>query len=124
LITWPLQVPLSHLVTDEFSPIASARRLTVPFLVIHARGDRVVPIEHGRRLFRAAPPGRKAFWEIASDAHLAAFGDEASPYRPRLVAFLDDALHARSAADATSHASCTTPDERDAGSLAAVPHAW
>ena len=135
LVTWPLQVPLSHLVTDELSPIDSARRLTVPFLVIHARGDRVVPIVHGRRLFRAAPRGHKEFWEIASDAHLAAFGDPASPYRARLVAFLEDAFRTPHAADDDERArskrkrdkaaaAASTARARDASDLAAAPHAW
>jgi hypothetical protein len=87
-LTWPLQWPLSYLVTDEFSPIDAIAQLRVPLLMIHGDRDPVVPLAEGQQLFSAYPHQPKEWWLVPGGGHTAAFGDEASPYRPRLVQWL------------------------------------
>lgn len=58
LVTWPLQVPLSYLVSDEEAPSDSVARLRVPLVVLHGDDDPVVPFESGLALYRSAARGR------------------------------------------------------------------
>lgn len=92
-LTWPLQWPLSRLLfSDRYRPERMIRRLPPrPLLVVHGDADRVVPIEHGRRLFAAAREP-KQFWTVPSGRHAEAFTRFGSEFRPRLVGFLSDAL--------------------------------
>ena len=87
-LTWPLQYPLSYLVSDEFSPIDSVPKLTVPILVVHGIRDGVVPIEFGRKLFYAANTDRRKFWEVNLLGHTSAFYKDSSPYRAHLADYL------------------------------------
>jgi pimeloyl-ACP methyl ester carboxylesterase/DNA-binding CsgD family transcriptional regulator len=48
-----------------------ASRVTVPTLVLHARGDRVVPVEEGRRLAAGVPGARFVLLESANHILLA-----------------------------------------------------
>lgn len=91
-LTWPLQYPLSALVSDRRAPERLiARRKPVPLLVIHAAQDPVVPYGQGRRLFDLAPEP-KEFWKLESSGHTEAFYAAASTYRPRALAWLERAL--------------------------------
>ncbi|NBO37679.1 alpha/beta fold hydrolase [bacterium] len=52
-LTWPLQWPLSFLVSDEFSPAVSLTKISaraLPTLVIHGTLDPVVPFSEGLAL--------------------------------------------------------------------------
>ena len=49
-LTWPLQWPLSFLVTDSYSPNQSNSPINIPTLVIHGSKDRIVPYEEGLEL--------------------------------------------------------------------------
>jgi pimeloyl-ACP methyl ester carboxylesterase/DNA-binding CsgD family transcriptional regulator len=77
----------------EFSCDASAdvRTLASPALVLHRRGDRTVPLDHGRELAAAAPNAR--FVPLAGDAHLPWLGDQRE-LRRALAGFLDDEIAA------------------------------
>jgi fermentation-respiration switch protein FrsA (DUF1100 family) len=99
--TWPLQWPLALLVSDRWAAERfAAWRRPVPLLMLHAPGDPVVPYAEGRRLFaRAAGP--KAFWDVPGAGHTEAFGRRGAEFRPRLLAFLDEALRASAAPTAT-----------------------
>lgn len=92
-LTWPLQWPLSFLVTDDYRAADAVARLQLPLLLIHGDRDDVVPFAEGKRLFAAAGPGSRDFWTVAHGGHTSAFVD-GSPYRNRLVAFLRE--HAES----------------------------
>ncbi len=94
-LTWPLQWPLSRLlISDRYAPARLvARRKRVPLLMLHAKGDRVVPYAEGRRLYALAPEP-KEFWDVPGGAHTAAFGALGAEFRPRLLKFLDAALAA------------------------------
>lgn len=87
-LTWPLQWPLSFLVTDSLSPLDDAPALQIPFLGIHGTNDRVVPIKYGANLYAACAAADKEFWAVPRGGHLAAFGDDDSPWRERLVQWL------------------------------------
>ena len=47
-------VPVRHLVKDRFDSLSRIAAIGAPLLVLHGAQDRVIPIEHGRRLFAAA----------------------------------------------------------------------
>jgi len=54
--------PARRLCRFEYDTLGSIRQVACPILVVHSREDSMVPFEHGRRLFEAAP-GRKHFVE-------------------------------------------------------------
>lgn len=88
-----LAAPLSLLLTgDAYSPAAFAAAIApVPLLLIHGTADRIIPWEHSRLLLeRAGEP--KQFWSVEGGGHTEAFIDPGSPYRRKLVEFLDAAV--------------------------------
>lgn len=94
-LTWPLQWPLSFLISDRLAPERFiARRKNIPLLMLHAPLDPVVPYREGRRLYDLAP-GPKEFWDVPGAGHTEAFGARGAEYRPRLLRFLDGALRIR-----------------------------
>jgi pimeloyl-ACP methyl ester carboxylesterase/DNA-binding CsgD family transcriptional regulator len=62
--------------------------LTMPALVLHRRGDKTVPIGHGRELASLLPNAR--FVALAGDSHLP-WMDEQRELQRALAGFLDDA---------------------------------
>ncbi len=62
--------------------------VTMPSLVLHRRGDRTVPIGHGRELASLLPNAR--FVALGGDAHLP-WMDEQRDLQRALLGFLDDA---------------------------------
>jgi fermentation-respiration switch protein FrsA (DUF1100 family) len=48
-------IPVRWLGRSRFASIDKISKVAVPKLFLHARGDEVIPIAHGRRLFEAAP---------------------------------------------------------------------
>jgi fermentation-respiration switch protein FrsA (DUF1100 family) len=92
-ITWPIQYPLSFLVSDTYSPVKWIKDVSpVPVLIIHGEADRVVPMHHGRILYDAALQP-KEFWETAAPGHTRAFADAA--VRKKLVTYLSARFQAR-----------------------------
>jgi len=63
--------------------------VTMPALVLHRRGDRTVPIGHGRELASLLPNAR--FVALSGDSHLP-WMDEQRDLRRALAGFLDDAV--------------------------------
>ncbi|NMT62244.1 alpha/beta hydrolase [Marinobacter orientalis] len=54
-LTWPLQIPLSWTVTDEYETYEHIGNISpVPVMVIHSVRDGIIPFHHGRRLYEAA----------------------------------------------------------------------
>ncbi len=89
-LTWPLQYPLSWLISDDFSPSESIARISpTPVLIIHGEADRVVPVHHAHRLYAQAHEP-KALWIIPDTGHIGAL------YRPevreRLVEYLQQVM--------------------------------
>lgn len=85
-LTWPLQYPLSYLVSDDLNPIDAARHIDLPTLAIHGTADPVVPIEQGLPLYQALP--QLELWTVPDSGHTEAIGDKRSPYREKLVTWL------------------------------------
>jgi pimeloyl-ACP methyl ester carboxylesterase/DNA-binding CsgD family transcriptional regulator len=63
-------------------------RLPMPALVLHRRGDKTVPLSHGRELASLLPNAR--FVALSGDAHLP-WMDEQRDLQRALAGFLDDA---------------------------------
>lgn len=85
-LTWPLQYPLSWLVSDEYSPEKAISQYSpTPVLIIQSKHDRIVPEYHAQQLFeRARLP--KDLWIIPKGGHISALN---YPYvQDRLVNFL------------------------------------
>jgi pimeloyl-ACP methyl ester carboxylesterase/DNA-binding CsgD family transcriptional regulator len=66
-------------------------QVTTPSLVLHRRGDRAVPIAHGREVASLLPNAR--FVPLSGDAHLPWVDDQRDLHRA-LAGFLDDATTA------------------------------
>lgn len=89
-LTWPLQWPLSYLVTNRYSPIQAIPMITpIPVLLIHGDQDPVVPVADACHLYRAAREP-KALWIVPDGGHIQAFYREV--YRQRLLRYLDEVL--------------------------------
>lgn len=85
-LTWPLQIPLSWTVDDDYSPLdAIGRASPIPVLIIHGDQDSIVPVGNGRRLYEAAK-SPKEFWLVPGGRHIAAMGQ--TELRERFVAYL------------------------------------
>jgi fermentation-respiration switch protein FrsA (DUF1100 family) len=85
-VTWPLQYPLSFLVSDSYSPIRWIKKVSpVPILILHGNQDPVVPIRHGQILYEEALQP-KEFRETTVPGHVTSFADER--VREELVRYL------------------------------------
>lgn len=87
-LTWPLQWPLSFLVSDSLSPVDDAGKIKIPVLDIHGEEDPVVPIAAGEKLFKALGSKNKEFWKISKAGHTPLVGQPTEPYRQELLNFL------------------------------------
>lgn len=90
-LTWPLQWPLSFLVSDELSPIDFIQKVHVPLLFLHSLKDPVVPFESGCALYLAAPQP-KELWEVKWGGHTSAFVNKDDLYRKQLVKYFTNFL--------------------------------
>lgn len=89
-ITWPLQVPLSWLVTGDYAAIEAAPRLPpIPKLFIGNENDQTIPGRHAQRLCAAATEPADC-WSIEAPGHIGTFTLPA--VRQRLVQWLDEVL--------------------------------
>lgn len=86
-LTWPLQWPLSFLVSDNLSPIDYIKQVKIPTLFIHSTEDPVVPFESGSSLFKEAE-NPKEFWELNEKGHCSALVIKDDIYRKKLLNYL------------------------------------
>ncbi|MHB8483245.1 MAG: alpha/beta hydrolase [Nitrospiria bacterium] len=92
-LTWPLQWPLSFLVSDQYSPLDVINRISpIPLLIIHGDSDEVIPEHHSEKLFNSALPP-KTLWIIKGGHHIDAFSGLHLKNREKLLKFLDQTLH-------------------------------
>lgn len=90
-LTWPFQVPLSFLISDEGSPLQAINAVKTRWLFIHAKDDPVVPIASVEGLYtRASEP--KEFWRLDQGGHTGAWGGEPNSRREQLSRWFDAAL--------------------------------
>ncbi len=87
-LSWPLQWPLSFLVSDDYSAVDYASRIKIPAIVVHGDRDGAVPIEQGKQLYAALGSKDKGFWHVENGTHIRAFVHPKSPYRPKLLDFI------------------------------------
>ncbi len=69
------------------APVESVALLDYPVLVIHGATDDRVPIDHGRRVWRAAPEG-SPMWEVSEAGHNEASTENRSEYGDRVADYL------------------------------------
>ncbi len=86
--TWPLQWPLSFLVSDALRPVDLVPAVApIPVLIVHGTLDPIVPFEHADALYAAAREP-KALWAVTGGGHINAFGRYGVVYRPALLEYL------------------------------------
>jgi uncharacterized protein len=79
-------IPVRWVATSRFSSIDKISEIKVPKLFLHAIGDEVIPLAHGRRLFDAAAPP-KTFVELQG-GHGDAFDVDSANYFGSIARFL------------------------------------
>lgn len=96
-LTWPLQVPLSYLVTDEQAAIDRIEQLSMAKLFFHNPKDPVVSYHLGKQLFEAAPPPKQWVDSKMAGHTTALIADPnsklVSPDQQILLDFLQQVLH-------------------------------
>jgi fermentation-respiration switch protein FrsA (DUF1100 family) len=86
-LTWPLQWPLSLLISDRYAAIDVVAQISpIPLLLIHGERDLIVDASHSQRLFDAATEP-KTLWRIPEGQHIDAL--RRAPVRQRLIEYLD-----------------------------------
>lgn len=85
-------LPVRWLSKFHYRTAERVAAIQCPVLVIHSRDDDLIPFEHGRHIFEAAPQPKR-FLEIRG-SHNSAFLDSESTYAPALRAFLGEHLGA------------------------------
>jgi uncharacterized protein len=79
-------LPIRLIARSRFASIAKVGALRLPKLFLHARNDRTIPIEHGRRLFAAAAEP-KEFVELDA-GHADAYTADRMRYYGAIDAFI------------------------------------
>jgi uncharacterized protein len=81
-------IPVRWIGRSRYASIDKISRVTVPKLFLHAKGDEVIPIAHGRRLYEAAPPP-KTFVEL-NGGHGDTFDVDSARYFGAIRGFISD----------------------------------
>jgi len=77
---------------SDFRPLEAVSRIPPrPLLLIHGAADASVPVDHARRLHRAAGPGAE-LWIQPGVGHCAGYHADREGYVRRVGGFLVDAL--------------------------------
>jgi fermentation-respiration switch protein FrsA (DUF1100 family) len=79
-------IPVRWIAASRYASIEKIPRILIPKLFLHAEGDEVVPIAHGRRLYQAAVPP-KTFVELRG-GHGDAFEVDSANYFGSIARFL------------------------------------
>jgi hypothetical protein len=93
-LTWPLSPLASLLVSDEYNAEDALKTNRSPVLIIHDKEDPVLPFSCAEDSYKLVT-AKKDFWVLDQGAHIGAFIDPHSPYRLKLVEFLDQLGDAR-----------------------------
>lgn len=95
-LTWPLQWPLSFLVTDTHSPSGRSTQLNIPTLLIHGTRDPVVPYQEGVELahtIRKANLSETLFHLEVGRSHTPCFASaQKTKCKRAVLAFLNSAV--------------------------------
>jgi fermentation-respiration switch protein FrsA (DUF1100 family) len=79
-------VPVRWIAASRYASIEKIGNLHLPKLFLHAEGDEVIPIAHGRRLYEAAPRPKR-FVALAG-GHGDAFDVDSATYYGAIRTFL------------------------------------
>ena len=82
-LTYPLQIPLSLLISDSFSPSETEGEITIDTMHLHSRRDPVVDFDQGLVLGRAV--GNPPLWIFEDPFHL---GHVSEYFPDRIIKFL------------------------------------
>ncbi|OYD16202.1 hypothetical protein CH333_04005 [candidate division WOR-3 bacterium JGI_Cruoil_03_44_89] len=63
-VVYGVRIPARFL-SYRYDALSKIEKVTIPKLIMHGRGDKMIPFEHGERLFRAAKPP-KEFYEASA----------------------------------------------------------
>jgi fermentation-respiration switch protein FrsA (DUF1100 family) len=85
-LKWVASPLFASLPADTADPLAAARRLRLPLLVVHGTADRIIPLAHGQTLYAAAS-APKQWLAVDGGRHLDALMRE--PVRRQLLEWLD-----------------------------------
>jgi uncharacterized protein len=87
-LTWPFQWPLSLLINNRYQPLEKMAHISpIPVLIIHGTRDKIVPVEHARRLYEAAK-APKQLWLLPNGQHIQSMNHP--DIRQRLVDYLQN----------------------------------
>ncbi|MBI4057561.1 MAG: alpha/beta fold hydrolase, partial [Elusimicrobia bacterium] len=79
-------LPVERLITQRYESIKKVPGLKIPWLILHGRGDRYVPLSHAEKLFGAAPEPKEMV--VLSTTHLGSIADDAPLGGPHIRSFL------------------------------------
>ncbi len=89
-LSWPLQIPLSYLVTGSYNPVDYISAVSpTPLLLLHSTGDEVVSFSHALQLFERAREPKKLL-SLEGGSHIEALHHP--EFREALVRFLEENL--------------------------------
>jgi pimeloyl-ACP methyl ester carboxylesterase len=94
-LTWPLQWPLSFLVTDEFSPKQHKLKNPLPIFFIHGTGDFVVPFREGVKFAELAAKQKNSvsLYSDVGRGHTSCFARlEGTPCKSALLQFMNSLI--------------------------------
>lgn len=90
-LTWAFQWPLSLTITNQYAPLTAIKQIVdIPVLIIHGDKDRIIPIEHGKRLYKAANQP-KTIWVIPNGRHIEAM--TMPEYRIKFAKYLEAVIY-------------------------------
>lgn len=72
---------------DEIMPIKSIKNIKVPVLLIHSKGDRVIPYSESEKLYKANRKNKLFLFE--NKGHIKSFKEEPENYKKNIGAFLN-----------------------------------
>jgi fermentation-respiration switch protein FrsA (DUF1100 family) len=79
-------LPIRLIARSRFASIDKVRALRLPKLFLHAPADRTIPIDHGRRLFAAAPEPKE--WVELAGGHGDAYAVDRGRYYDAIATFI------------------------------------
>ena len=90
-LTWSFQYPVAYLLfSDDFRPLDDLPFLaSVPTLVVHGEKDKTVSPVAGQALYAGVKAETKDFWTIPGAGHMGIFSPPGSPWRQRMVEWMD-----------------------------------
>lgn len=62
-------LPSRYLLKFRFQNDRNTSRITIPTAIIHGTDDALIPIDHGRELFRLSPAKTKKFYSVEGGGH-------------------------------------------------------